>query len=143
MSLVDTTREDYAPTRPPFPDRLAEALAAAQLELPTALERNAEGYGYRYTTLDALLAAVRPILNKHGLSVVQGVNTEDAKRELRTSLHYLTGEVLDCGAVPLAYDGGAKGMQSLGSAITYARRYGLAAALGIASEEDDDAETRE
>jgi hypothetical protein len=121
---------------------LAESLLLAQLELPTALERNAEGYGYRYTTLDALLAAVRPVLNKHGLTVEQAIcftalpDGPPIPTLVTRFRHAESGETDGDTMLLPPLDGN---MQHYGSAITYARRYALAAALGIASEEDDDA----
>src|SRR5437764_274334 len=54
---------------------LAEALVAAQAELPCALGKDADGQigqrSYRYLTLDKLIAETRPILTKHGLTIMQ------------------------------------------------------------------------
>ena len=54
---------------------LAEALVAAQAELPCTLGKDADGQigtrGYRYLTLDKLIAETRPILQRHGLTIVQ------------------------------------------------------------------------
>ena len=117
---------------------LAEALVAAQGELPTAIERDSQGYGYRYTSLDKLLSVVRPILTKHGIAVTQFPTYAAVGDTLRPTLV----TTLNCGgaewsfATPLYVPD--RHMQGLGTAITYARRYALAAALGIASEEDTD-----
>ncbi len=122
---------------------LAEALVAAQAELPTALKRDAQGDGYKYMTLDKLIEATRPILNAHGLVISQWVTTivgEDGglRPALRTRIEVAqpsTGHIED--VMPLYLTD--KSMQGLGSAITYARRYAWASALGIAAEEDTDA----
>jgi hypothetical protein len=54
---------------------LAEALVAAQAELPCALGKDADGRigqrSYRYLTLDKLIEATRPVLTKHGLALIQ------------------------------------------------------------------------
>ena len=54
---------------------LAEALVAAQAELPCVLGKDADGQigtrAYRYLTLDKLIAATRPILQKHGIGILQ------------------------------------------------------------------------
>jgi len=130
---------------------LAEALIAAQAELPTALGRDAANTdaGYRYMTLDALIAATRPILNKHGLTLTQwptmveraGGTTDGTTTAMVPGL----ATVLLCAeddsrmdfTMPLYLRD--KDMQGLGAAITYARRYAWASALGIAAEEDTDA----
>ena len=73
---------------------LAEALVAAQAELPCALGKDADGQigqrSYRYLTLDKLIAETRPILNKHGLTIVQLPTTIERGEErvpaLRTEL---------------------------------------------------------
>lgn len=122
---------------------LAEALIAAQAELPTALGRDAanESAGYRYMTLDALIAATRPILNKHGLSITQwptfiqrgddgliaGLTTQISHADGTSIRETMPLYVLD------------KTMQALGASITYGRRYAWQSALGIAAEEDTDA----
>lgn len=123
---------------------LSEALAAAQAELPTAIPRDSQGNGYRYTSLDKLIEATRPILNAHGLFITQaptmiergdsfvpGLTTEIWHKDDDPAEHSMTF------STPLYL--GDKNMQGLGAAITYARRYAWAAALGIASEEDTDA----
>jgi hypothetical protein len=117
---------------------LAEALAAAQAELPLAVGRDSQGNGYRYTSLDKLIAETRPILSKHGISITQ----EPAFVQVGETLRPILTTRLECGddrsgfSTPLYVPDPT--MQGLGTAITYARRYAWAAALGIASEEDTD-----
>lgn len=127
---------------------LAEALIAAQLELPTAIPRDSQGNGYRYTSLDALIAATRPVLNAHGLAISQWPCTipgEDGglRPALTTRLEHFNIKTAETEAredtMPLYI--ADKTSQAHGAAITYARRYAWAAALGIASEEDTDAAT--
>jgi hypothetical protein len=122
---------------------LTEALVAAQAELPTAIPRDSQGAGYRYTSLDALIAATRPILNKHGLTLTQHpctIETADGNKMpgLATTISHVEGQLFKT-TMPLYLTD--KTMQGLGAAITYARRYAWAAVLGIASEEDTDAAT--
>ena len=119
---------------------LTEALVAAQAELPTAIGRDSQGQGYRYTSLDALIEATRPILTKHGIAITQEpayiLSGETMRPVLVTRL--ACGEEREGFLTPLILQE-PKSMQTLGAAITYARRYAWAAALGIASEEDTDA----
>lgn len=126
---------------------LTEALIAAQAELPTALKRdaaNAEA-GYRYMTLDALIEATRPILNRHGLTITQWPTTiargEVLIPGLLTRIDHASSDLGNDDALisvmPLYL--ADKTMQCLGAAITYARRYAWQSALGIAAEEDNDA----
>jgi hypothetical protein len=123
---------------------LAEALVAAQAELPCTLGKDADGQigerGYRYLTLDKLIAETRPILTKHGLTIMQWPAAEqrgDAMVPmLITQIHHVGGQVFQYGT-PLYLT--EKTMQGLGAAITYARRYAWQSVLGIAAEEDTDA----
>jgi hypothetical protein len=123
---------------------LAEALVAAQAELPCALGKDADGQigqrSYRYLTLDKLIAATKPILQKHGLSIVQWPafiqrGEDGAIPALVTELHHESGEHLE-DKMPLYL--ASKTMQDFGAAITYARRYAWQSVLGIAAEEDTD-----
>ena len=121
---------------------LTEALVAAQAELPTAIGRDSQGVGYRYTSLDKLIEATRPILTKHGIAITQAPSFVQVGETLRPTLVTF----LSCGEGEMSIEtplilSEPKSMQTLGAAITYARRYAWAAALGIASEEDTDAAT--
>lgn len=123
---------------------LAEALVAAQAELPTAIGKDADGQiqsrTYRYLTLDKLIAETRPILQKHGLAIVQGCTYIERGDSLVPALRTEVIHAEDTGAIefttPLYL--GDKTMQGLGAAITYARRYAWQSVLGIAAEEDTD-----
>jgi hypothetical protein len=124
---------------------LAEALVAAQAELPCAITKDADGQiqnrTYRYLTLDKLIEQTRPILTKHGLTLVQFpafiLRGEDgALPALTTRLWHVGGESMDQ-TMPLYLT--EKTMQGYGAAITYARRYAWQSVLGIAAEEDTDA----
>jgi hypothetical protein len=116
----------------------AAAFVAVQAELP-AVGKDSENphFHSRFVSHDALVAATRPVLNKHGMGMSQApVRDEHGEPALRTTLlHGPTGEerVYD---TPLFL--GRLDMQGFGAAITYARRYAWSAVLGIASEEDTD-----
>ncbi len=116
---------------------LAEALLAAQEEMP-AIERDATNphFKSKFTSLDNLLAKVRPVLNRHGISVQQfPASDAEGKPALTTILRHASGES-EAHTAPLLL--AKSDPQGLGSAITYMRRYALAAALAIADQEDDD-----
>ena len=121
---------------------LAEALVAAQAELPCAIGKDADGQigsrSYRYLTFDKLIAETRPILQAHGLAIVQAPSfelrgEEGALPTLATTLLHKDGDSIDF-VTPLYLTD--KTMQGLGAAITYARRYAWQSVLGIAAEED-------
>jgi hypothetical protein len=92
----------------------------------------------RYPTLDSILEAVEPALEAYGLTWIQSVETDPALQLRTTLVHLDSGEKFEC-VIPLLTDGGGKinPMQALGSAITYARRYGIECALGVLREDDD------
>jgi hypothetical protein len=122
-----------------------EAFTAAQAELPpigkrheaTIPTKTGADYSYKYADLNDVLEAVRPVLNKHGLSISQSSVSEEGKIGVVTRIYHTSGHVETFGPLLLPAGGDAR---SAGSAITYARRYGLCAALGIAPDDDDDGE---
>lgn len=121
-------------------NEIAKALAAAQAELEPAA-KNAENphLRNRYADLSAVYEAIRKVLPKHGLAVAQVMlPRDDGKAHVRTTLLHESGLWIagEC-VMPCDKQGGIQGM---GSAITYARRYSLSAIVGVVSEVDDDAE---
>lgn len=124
-------------------DSVAAALVAACAELgPITKGREARvkmksggEYRYSYADLGDALETVRPVLAKHGLAVVQDVTSDtDGRVGVITIVLHDSGDELRFG--PLFLRGGSDAQQA-GSAITYARRYALLAALGLATEDDD------
>lgn len=116
---------------------LSAALVAAQAEMP-AIEKNATNphFKNKFASLDNIIEKTRPVLNKHGLSIQQFPSlTELGAPTLVTRITHVSGESLEY-AAPLFLQG--QDMQKYGAALTYARRYAWAAALGIANDEDDD-----
>lgn len=91
---------------------------------------------YRYATLAGVWAAIRPALLAEELAVVQTCDGGD-RDELRltTTLFHKSGQWI-AGTIAMHLPGQTP--QAYGSALTYARRYGLAALLGIAVDTDDD-----
>lgn len=122
-------------------DTVTAALVAAcqELQNPTRNKSADTGrFAYAYADLGAVLDVVRPVLARHGLAVLQDVRTADGMVQVFTIIQHTSGEQIMFG--PLAGRVDTGGWQALGSAITYARRYALMAALGLAAEgEDDDA----
>ena len=116
---------------------LAEALVAAQADMP-AVERDGRGNYGSFTTLGHLLAKVRPVLNEHGLAVLQHPTHLEGRPALRTTLLHVSGEKEE-DTTPLILP--KNDPQGQGSALTYTKRYALAAALGISDQEDDDAQS--
>lgn len=116
---------------------LAMALAKAQLECQNVtMNRVNPHFRSKYADLAAVRDAIIPVFNKHGLAVIQAPTTDGFSGFcLETRIIHTSGEEI-IWQFPLPSD--FTKMQSIGSAISYARRYTLSAIGGIASEEDDD-----
>lgn len=117
---------------------LATALAKAQAELKAiGKDRTNPHFRNRYATLDAIVDGVRPVLAKHGLSVVQGASDTTQGFTVETYLLHSSGEwIRNVVAMPVS----KQDAQGVGSALTYGRRYGISALLSLSTDEDDDGE---
>jgi hypothetical protein len=89
----------------------------------------------RYANLQAVVESARPALCKHGLSVVQYVDQIDGSDYLCTMLGHKSGQFIisRMKISPVKPD-----PQSLGSCITYLRRYAYAAIVGVYDGIEDD-----
>jgi hypothetical protein len=118
-------------------NELAAALSKAQAGIePAPKDAVNPHYNTRFADLAAIWEVCRKPLNSNGLSVIQSPEPSDSGGlVLRTTLLHMSGQFVSS-AIPLAYNPAS--MQSLGSAITYARRYALAALVGVVTEADDD-----
>jgi hypothetical protein len=116
---------------------LATALAMAQMNIKGAIkDSNNPFFKSKYADLSSVVEAIRPAFGQCGLSYIQRVEPSD-KDEVRveTILLHASGEWLSCGVLNLPVS--KADAQGYGSALTYARRYSLAAACGVAPEDDD------
>jgi len=115
---------------------LYSALAAAQSEMGKALkDTNNPHFKSKYADLASVCDACMPALSKHGIAVLQPAFDDDTGRYVKTILvHGESGQTAEC-RVPLIV--AKNDMQGYGSAVTYARRYGLMGMAGIAPEDDD------
>lgn len=120
---------------------LATALAKAQAEMPHAPKSSKNTHlKNEYADLPTVIETVRPVLNRHGISVLQrAVDSPPGTVAISTTLLHDSGEwIADEGIViPFAEQRGVNLAQSAGSALTYARRYGLAAIVSLAQGDDD------
>jgi len=116
---------------------LAAALAKAQAQMKPALKESVNPhFKSKYADLGAVWEACRKPLTDNGLSVVQLPTDADAGRvALTTMLIHSSGEYLNSTFSTKLMQDSAQG---IGSALTYLRRYGLAAIVGIVADEDDD-----
>lgn len=120
--------------------KLFEALAKAQLEMEVA--KNAAVNPFfksNYADLASVVGASRPYLAKHGLSVVQRVlPSEKGILYLFTRLCHASGQWMES---KMFINPPKPDIQTLGSYITYLKRYCYAAMVGVvSSDEDDDGE---
>lgn len=116
---------------------LAEALSFFQGEVKDAPKDCTNPFfNSKYASLESVLSTVRPLLAKHGLSVTQltDYSVEHKLMLLRTRIMHKSGEFIE-GAYPIF--GKDNSPQATGSALSYAKRYAIQAALGISSEDDD------
>lgn len=117
-------------------NELATALAKAQGAIEGAKKDNVNPhFRSKYADLASVWDACRAELSKNGLSVIQPVLTVDGRTVTVTRLMHTSGQWIEDGGIPLLL--GKEDMQGLGSALTYSRRYGLMAMVGIAPEDDD------
>lgn len=89
-----------------------------------------------YTTLDNMIDETKPILQKHGLTVMQFPGGDGERVTIRTLILHKSGEWIE--SEPLTLRPTKQDPQGIGSAITYGRRYSYAAALSLALGDDDD-----
>jgi len=104
------------------------------------LSKNKEGYGYKYTDL----AQVHEYLEQNNMKYYQEVETNDKGEDYIVTYRYIDGKWEEkpkrgCKVVNAILSGKSNPAQEQGSALTYARRYSLLMAFGLATEDDDGA----
>ncbi|MBN9416013.1 MAG: ERF family protein [Candidatus Eremiobacteraeota bacterium] len=126
--------------------KIARDLAKAQLEF-AAVAKDHEvvvkgkegkaGYSYTYADLADVLEAVRPALNKHGISVLQPLAYDKKEKEavVTTILMHKSGQWIRS---EFRFPSHTLDIQNMGSLYTYMRRYSLTAMLAVCAREDDD-----
>jgi hypothetical protein len=115
---------------------LFKAISAAQGEF-TTVEKNGKNphFNSKFAPLDSIIEMVRPILPRHGLSAIQFTEIEPGGIVVETVISHDSGQYI---SGRLFMPAVKQDPQGYGSALTYGRRYALAAALGIVSDEDVD-----
>lgn len=100
------------------------------------LRKNKEGYGYKYTDL----SAIHEYLESIGEHYIQHIEVIDGNDYIVTD-KYKGNEKIEsvrgCRVVQATLSGKSNPAQEQGSALTYARRYSLLMAYGLATEDDD------
>jgi hypothetical protein len=115
---------------------IASALVKAQKAFAPALKDSSNPFfKTKYADLSSCVKAVIDALNDNGIALIQNCHPCDDGVSVETMFIHESGETINCGVlhVPAAKND----PQGYGSALTYARRYSLMAACGIAPEDDD------
>lgn len=115
---------------------IAAAFVKAQKAFGPALKTNTNPhFKSKYADLSACVEAVIDALHANGIAMIQGTHEDATGVTVETLFIHESGEQLSSGKlhVPAA----KQDPQGYGSALTYARRYSLMAACGIAPEDDD------
>lgn len=114
---------------------ISEALFEASKEIKNAaMDSKNPHFKNDYASLESVLDAVKPAMQKFGLFAFQAPSACDGKKVLVTRISHKTGEYYEF-ETPLVTV--KDDMQQLGSAITYARRYALSAAFNLTQQDDD------
>lgn len=115
---------------------IATAFVKAQRDFAPALKTSTNPYfTSKYADLAACVEAVIDALNTNGIAMIQRTHDDETGVTVETVFIHESGETIESGRlhVPAAKND----PQGYGSALTYARRYSLMAACGIAPEDDD------
>lgn len=119
-------------------NELASALVKAQTEITSAI-KDTEGYGYSYAKLENVIEAVKPALNKNGISFVQLVEESEGNNvKVSTLLLHSSGQFLgSTGSTEIPEMKGCNLAQRAGAAQSYLKRYQLQALTGLPTEDND------
>jgi ERF superfamily len=117
-------------------NKIAAALVQAQRGFAPALKTATNPhFRSRYADLSACVEAVLDSLNAAGIALVQKQHPHEGGVCVETVFVHESGETFSAGM--LTVPASKQDAQGYGSALTYARRYSLMAACGIAPEDDD------
>ena len=89
-----------------------------------------------YVSLDALLEAIKPVLHKHNLALIQTLISEENKVGIETSFLHASGQSFAFGKLMVKSEG--LNAQQIASAITYLRRITLSTSAGVSVDTDTD-----
>lgn len=116
--------------------QIATALVKAQSEMGNAVKgSNNPFFKSKYADLNSIREAVLPILNAHGISVIQPMINIDGRNFVKTVLLHESGELIES-FTEIIYNK-TNDAQAQGSGITYARRYGLQSLVCVGADDDD------
>lgn len=126
-------------------NEIAEALSNFQAEVKQPKkDKDNPFFRSKYVPLESIVSVIAQPLKNNGLSYFQSIGTNGENVTVTTLVMHKSGQFIESDpveapALQTRKDGGKEyNAQGVGSGSTYLRRYSLAAALGIASEDDDD-----
>ena len=115
---------------------LASALSKAQGEFAGAVkDTNNPFFKSKYADLDSCVSAIKAPLSNNGLSFIQISHDSQNSASIETIILHSSGEWISAGITSCPVS--KADAQGFGSAMTYARRYSLSSAFGIAPADDD------
>ncbi len=118
-------------------NEIAKALSKFQGQMKPAVKDSSNPhFRSKFASINSVWEAIREPLNENMLYAAQDVTTEPGFAIVETEIHHESGQWMQFG--PLRLPVLKQDAQGYGSAITYAKRYALCAALGVVSDEDDD-----
>ena len=142
LEWAEQAKKEYSKLEPEIMAPLFEALAKAQAEFEsvTATSRvTFKNVDFKFAPLSDILAAVRPALNKYGLTLTQQTkhipfgNANGVK--VVTTLLHESGVSYDIESVPVFYN--VNDIKNLGAQVTYLRRYEVKTLLGIEADSEE------
>jgi hypothetical protein len=114
---------------------LATALSKAQGQIEAATKASVNpAFKSKYADINALRDAIREPLAVNDLSILQFPRTTEGRVEVETMILHKSGEYM---SEVLSMPVGKPDAHGIGSALTYARRYGMSAILNLAADDDD------
>jgi predicted secreted protein len=117
-------------------NEIGAAMAKAQAAMkPAVKDANNPAFKSKYADLASVWDACRGPLTTNGIAAVQDVTLQGDKIAVTTRLVHSSGQWMEFG--PLPVPSMKQDAHGVGSATSYARRYGLSAAVGIVADDDD------
>jgi hypothetical protein len=115
---------------------LTASLVKAQAKIEgAAKDKTNPHFRSKYADLSSVVEAIKGPITDQGLAYTQVLHDADASAKVETIILHSSGEWLSCGVISVPVS--KHDAQGYGSALTYARRYSLSAAFGVAPEDDD------
>lgn len=127
--------DELHPTQNPSINSALVAALADLMVVHAGRTADAGSYKYDYADLADVVKLTRPVLAAHGLVALTPVHDHGTGLACTVVILHVSGDRIDFGPLPFQH---GRDAQATGSAITYHRRYALAAALGLAVGDDDD-----